>query len=243
MARRVMISGLTAAGKTTHCRMIESHFRMDYVSSSAVLLDALGIANRERPDDFWVSDKASEIHKKRENDRTIDRLIDKSLSEHIENNDNLIIDSWGMPWITQCEGFRIWLDSSLESRIWKSIVSHNAEHDYSLESYKKRIIKKDLHTRDFFLSEYRFDLFEDYEMFDLVVDIGSFIKSPTKHASRISIQSVDELIRPFIEWYLFEDISHIATLANAASDNWHKIFLKLPGELLQYLLKPSLQNG
>ncbi len=197
----VIISGLTATGKTTHCHILAGEFGLRYVSGSQVLLYML---NRFpiQARDFWVTDEAQRLWRTAQADR-----VDEELLRLEESQTGIVFDSLATPWVHQRPAFTIWLESSLPSRVMKSIISHGGVGHLSVNDLESRIKQKDEIQRKRFKKLYGFDLFEDRTPFDLVLDISSCIAEPTLKASLKSIGMAHNLIRAAVGWYLIHDPS------------------------------------
>ena len=200
MPKNIIISGLTAAGKTTHANIFATERNMDYVSASTLLLQRVNIQPENA--DFWVTPTASDdLEAKRQRDLSIDKDVDKKMQKYDEISNNIIFDSWGLAWISSAASLRIWLQSSLESRCWKAFISHGADPHEDMKLLKNKLTKKDDFTRELFRSNYNFDIYTDYEVFDYVIDITSFIKEPTIKASKRSILEVQKILSSIVEYY------------------------------------------
>jgi CMP/dCMP kinase len=192
----ICISGLTAAGKTTHSHLLAGEFGLTYVSGSQIQLNFMGVSPIQ-PKDFWISERAKAFWDKSQFER-----IDAELAR-LENIDaGYMFDSGIMPWRHKGPAFCIWLESSLESRIIKAIVSHRGRSRYSVETYHERIAEKDRATMVLCKDLYGMDIGSDLSPFDLILDIGTLIKEPTLQASLKSIAITHSIIRPAVGYYL-----------------------------------------
>jgi cytidylate kinase len=198
---RVFISGLTAAGKTTHSVFLAEEFSLQYISASSQLMKQFNKDPLALRKDFWFNDESIEIRDARKRDRSADQATDLLLIAYAAKLEAAVFDTWALPWITQVKGLRIWLESSLTTRCWKAYISHSAGSKYVHDRYEKEIIEKDFFTRKLFLDEYGFDIFQDLDIFDYILNISSFITAPTKEASSSSIEKVQELISSIIMYH------------------------------------------
>ncbi|MCD6241063.1 cytidylate kinase family protein, partial [Candidatus Bathyarchaeota archaeon] len=74
-------------------------------------------------------------------------------------------DSWTMPWLLD-EGFKIWLDASLEIR-----AARAAKRDkIDFEEAKKLIREREKKTREIYSKLYGFNLGEDFSPFHIILD-------------------------------------------------------------------------
>src|SRR5438046_1835865 len=114
----ICISGLTASGKTTHAHLLAGEFGLTYVSGSQIQLNFLGVSPIQSKD-FWITHDAKALW-----DADQFRRIDSELLGIERRATGCIFDTSTMPWRHQQPAFCIWLESSLPSRVTKSIVSH-----------------------------------------------------------------------------------------------------------------------
>lgn len=193
----ICISGLTAAGKTTHCHLIAGEFGFGYVSASQILLSLAGRAPVQTRD-FWLSPSAKDLWN---DDMTI--KVDAELRRLSKEVTHYVFDSFALPWRVDGTSFNIYIHSSLDSRIKKALISHRGEGRLSIDSYAEQIQRKDSVLTD---SHHRlFGLVADkLDPFHLVLDISPAITEPTYAASLRSISLVQECIRSAVAYALHQ---------------------------------------
>ncbi len=191
----VCIAGLTAAGKTTHSHLLAGEFGLTYVSASQIELNFLGLSPIQAKD-FWITEEAKLLC-------TTDSFqrIDSELLRIESLSEGCIFDSRAMPWRHQSPALCIWLESSLESRVIKSMVSHRGTGQFDASEYEQLIRTKDSDTARPYDQLFGLDIASDLSPFDLVLDISSLIEEPTLNASLRSI-ALTRVIRPAVAWYL-----------------------------------------
>jgi cytidylate kinase len=192
----VCISGLTASGKTTHGHLLAGEFGLTYVSGSQIQLNFMGISPIQTKD-FWITEDAKPLW----NNDAFSR-IDAELLRIESVSDGCIFDTSTMPWRHRRPALCIWLGSSLESRVLKSIVSHRGRNRFGLDEYPARIAEKDAATQRLYRELYGIRIGDDLSCFDLILDISSLIKDATLEASLKSIKLAHDIIRPAVAWYL-----------------------------------------
>ncbi len=192
----VIISGLTAAGKTTHAHLLAGQYGLQYISSSQILLALLGMLP-VRPRDFWLTDQAIALWEAAEA-----RCVDNELVKLEAEMDWAIFDVVSLPWLHRRRAFSIWLESDVDSRVAKAIVSHRGGGRFARHELESRILQKDNLMRQRLRDRQGIDLFRDRTPFDLVVDISSCISEPTLESSMKSIKEVQEVIHFAVGWYL-----------------------------------------
>lgn len=192
----VCISGLTASGKTTHSHLLAGEFGLTYVSGSQIQLNFMGVSPIQSKD-FWITEEAKLFWEGNQFER-----IDSELLRLESISEGYIFDTSTMPWRHKKPALCIWLESSLESRVIKSIVSHRGRGRFNLDEYSDRITEKDRATISLYKDLYNMDIGTDFSCFDLILDISSLITEPSLKASLNSIAIAHKIIHPAVGWYL-----------------------------------------
>jgi cytidylate kinase len=195
----IAITGLTAAGKTTHSRIIEKEFGHKYFSASSLLAEISGY-KEEVFSGFWLTTKGHEMASK-----VIDSGIDEALKKKEEDSAFTIFDCRTLPWLSKKNVFSVWIESSLESRTYKALISHGPSETRTFDDLKKEISYKDNRDCDSFRQAFGFDILKDLEPLDVIIDISSFIKSPTIKSSWESIQQGQDIISSAVGLYITGD--------------------------------------
>jgi cytidylate kinase len=197
--RNVAITGLTAAGKTTHARITMTEFTLGYVSGSTILLEKAGFT-ADTSGDFWLSATGQDL-----SHRIIELGIDEALRDAEMARDETVFDCRSLPWLAHNSILSIWLESSLESRVWKAIVSYGRNNRRTVADVREEIVRKDELDRDNLRQAFGFDLFRDYEPMDLIINLSDFISAPSVEASWRSIQLAQDIISNTIGLYFTND--------------------------------------
>lgn len=195
----IIISGLTAAGKTTHAGLIARRYKLDYLSASQTMLKLAGLSTRQRPD-FWVTEEGLGLGRKvtwSQVDAEIQRMEGKCR--------RTVFDCLSLPWLCRQKSLIIWLESSLSSRVIKAIVSHRGENNLTPAEVKEKISLKDWTARTEILKQYGIDIFKDRTPFNLIIDVSGFIAETTPASARLGIKQVDDIISSAVGWYLYRD--------------------------------------
>jgi cytidylate kinase len=192
----ISISGLTAAGKTTHSHLLAGEFGLTYVSGSQIQLNFMGVSPIQSKD-FWITVEAKKMWNADQF-----KTIDNELLRLETINTGYIFDTSTMPWRHKKPSLCIWLESTLDSRVIKSIVSHHGQSHFHDEEYHQKIMEKDFATIELYKKLYNINIGTDLSCFDLIVDISSFIKAPTLLSSLNSINRAHKLIRATVGYYL-----------------------------------------
>jgi cytidylate kinase len=192
----VCISGLSASGKTTHSQLLAGEFGLTYVSGSQIQFNLMGMSPIQ-PKDFWISDEAKTLWNENEFQRVDSELL------RIEGfSKGCLFDTSTMPWRHKYPALCIWLESNLQSRCLKSIISYRGRSSYPLNSYEDRMNEKDYATKNLYKKLYKINIGTDLNCFDLVVDISTFIKDVSLSSSLKSIAKAHGIIRSAVGYYL-----------------------------------------
>lgn len=192
----VCISGLTASGKTTHSHMLAGEFGLTYISGSQIQLNFLGVSPIQTRD-FWIKSEAKGLW-----DKDQFRKIDDELLKLETAREGCIFDTSTMPWRHNCPSLNIWLGSTLQSRVIKSIVSHHGRGGFVEQDYPSKIAEKDRATTQLYKELYDIKIGDDLSCFNLILDISDLIEDATIQSSLYSIDIAHRVIRPAAAYYL-----------------------------------------
>jgi cytidylate kinase len=198
----IAFAGLTAAGKTTHARLLAEHLGYRYVSATEIMLDILGLRGYDLKR-VWFN-HMDEIEKARSGDQ-VDEELEARLLALAESENGLLLDSWAMAWICPTPVIRIWIDSDRLSRHWKCFVSQGAKSQLSLVECAELIDRKDSTTQQSFLRRHNFDLFSDHGAFDAILTNTWMIDSPTQAAANRGIKMFEPVLQTVVEHLLQEE--------------------------------------
>ncbi|MBU0966838.1 MAG: hypothetical protein KKA54_10735 [Proteobacteria bacterium] len=210
----VFISGLTASGKTTHSYILAGTYGLTYVSGSQIHLMNNGMSPIQVRK-FWVTDEGKRLLTENQIED-----VDKELLRIEKNNTGCIFDTWIMPWIKSSDGISIYIMSSLESRTIKAAVSRR-ENDFIIdESYKNEIRYKDRISINLHKKYYGIDIENDLSVFDVIIDISEFIKTPTFESSQSSIEKANSIIIAVVGYYFTGKKSYRMELEKHANEKY-----------------------
>ena len=230
---KIVVSGLTACGKTTHCHLLAKDLNYRYIHGSSLLNNLVEAPTRRA--DFWLTDESFDLDRTRINNPEIDFQLDDLLKKTMESSDdNIVFDVWTLPWLSNIDSLNIWLESSLESRIVKSMISITGKSSFSFEDVAKRLPIRDQNTRNFYLQYYHFDIFSDRSPFDFVIDITGFVSDFDVDATE-NINKVHEILLALVDWH--QNQRSIQPKLQQFIDQYSfDVFLKVP-KLLDVFLK------
>ncbi len=208
----IAFAGLTAAGKTTHTKILAEQFGYEVVSATALLLDIIG--SRANPEKIWFTDYET-IEKAREDDR-VDLELERRLGMLAESKDGLILDSWAMAYIYEGPLIRIWIESDEASRMRKCYVSQGQKKVLDLRECRQLIQNKDHRVRSQFLRRLNFDLFTDMSRYDAVIENTDLIPEPTDQCSRAGIRAFAPVVHDVVR-YLAQGALHTGSSESVQS--------------------------
>lgn len=181
---RIIVSGLTAAGKTTHCKQIAELLSVPYFSGSGLLSEMLGLPGHWTPAVDLARDKGA-----------VDREVDQLMVSKLKSSARGVFDAWTLPWLTTEPAVRIWIESDQPSRVRKATVTELRRGLHPKAGDVHRVVdEKDAFSRRLFARLYGFDLFTDHEIFDLVLDNSQYIPRATIPDSDKGISSFGEVL-------------------------------------------------
>ncbi len=185
----IAFAGLTAAGKTTHAKRLAAELGYDYVSATEILLEILGIDNPS--DQVWFT-RLEEIQAAR-GDGAVDTELEERLVSMSRTRRRTVFDTWALAWIGDSPMVRIWIESDLESRVRKCVVSQRSKL-LGHEECRALIQDKDKFNRTIFRRRHGFDLFTDRHRYNAVLCNGHLIPVATAAAANSGIKSFAPIV-------------------------------------------------
>lgn len=217
----IAFAGLTAAGKTTHAKILAEELGYKYVSATEILLDILGID--EPSDQVWRT-RLGEINAARY-DGAIDAELEERLLAMSQTCQRTVFDTWALAWIGNDPLVRIWIDSDLESRVRKCLVSQG--HNRLNPDECRRILQeKDGFNRWAFRRHHDFDLYTDRHRYDIVLCNSHLIPHPTSSAALSGIGRFAPLVSSAASCVLASDASAATALRRAHPKEVRRITMR-----------------
>jgi cytidylate kinase len=186
----IMISGLTAAGKTTHALLLAQALGYDYVSASTILADRLSTSR----DDPWRQ-RRRELHATRS--PGIDLSLDAQCTTWARSRSGIVFDAWVLPLLdVAAPKVVVWIESSRRSRALKCRVSQlTSRAPASVEECERLVTDIDTRARSQFTNFYGVDLDSIPNSADVVLDNTAHIRRSTWQSAVRGIRSFhDELL-------------------------------------------------
>jgi cytidylate kinase len=196
----IAFAGLTAAGKTTHAKILATELGYEHVSATQTILDILKIKN-ESPDRVWFS-SYDKIEKAREGD-LVDIELEARITKMANAQDGLILDTWALAWVYDgpTPTVRLWIDSDETSRTHKCYVSQDKSKPLlDMQECRDLVNTKDNDTAKKFRRRLHFDLFNDREKYDIVLDNTMLMPEATKEAERQGIATFTPIVRAAVDY-------------------------------------------
>ena len=176
MKNEIILFGFSGSGKSTVSNLIGEKYGLRVVHPSGILRDLyesrnVDIENTRYNTGFWESEEGIRLFKSRLDEyKPLDVISDNILLEEIEKG-NVVIDSWSLPWLTD-KGMKIYLQADLEVRARRVSKRSNICYEKALEV----VVMKDGETRKLFKRLYGFDIKQDDNVFNYVIDANELSK-------------------------------------------------------------------
>lgn len=160
---RIIISGLTASGKSTLAKGLSRSLGLEYFSASSKLREIMP----PREFEFWESQKGLDAIKFRLKHPQYDKALDNYIIRSVKKKRSIILDSWVASWKVNVPGtIKIYLRVDLEERARRV----SKRDSIPLGSALKFMKQKDRLTSKVYSDIYGIDIVNDLTPFNLVVD-------------------------------------------------------------------------
>ncbi|MGC8533515.1 MAG: (d)CMP kinase [Candidatus Parvarchaeum sp.] len=160
---KVIVSGLTASGKSSVATSLALNFGIEYFSASSKLKTLLP------KKDFmvWESKKGIEAVKFRLKNPQYDKRLDSFILSFFRTKKDIVIDSWVAPWkIKDKETVKIYIKADENIRAKRVSIRDKISFSEALRFMKQ----KDLLTKKIYKKIYGIEIDKDLTPFNLVID-------------------------------------------------------------------------
>ena len=163
----ICVCGLAGSGKSTVAKKIASRYGLKYYSGGdALKAVAADLGYDADEEGWWETERGMNFLHRRLNDLGLDRKVDEKLLSWAKDS-AIVLDSWTMPWLFR-DCFKIWLEASEEVRAQRVAKRDNLSVEEALGFLRERERK----TRKIYKKLYGFNLGEDLDPFDLILDVS-----------------------------------------------------------------------
>ncbi|EFD92999.1 MAG: cytidylate kinase [Candidatus Parvarchaeum acidophilus ARMAN-5] len=160
---KVIVSGLTASGKSSVSKALAKEFNLEYFSASSKLREILPKKDFE----VWESKKGIEAVKFRIKNPIYDKKLDRIMLSLFNRSFNMILDSWVASWkVTDTNIIKIYIKA--DEKIRAERVSNRDGITFKQALSFMRI--KDKLTAQIYSNIYGIDVKKDFRPFNLVID-------------------------------------------------------------------------
>jgi cytidylate kinase len=181
----ICISGMAGSGKSTVAKRLAEFYGLKYYSGGdALKAVAAEMGYKTAGEGWWETAEGIKFLKKRLGNLEIDRKVDEKLLD-CANRGGVVLDSWAMPWLLK-KGFKIWLEASEKVRTQRLAERDNLSQEIAL----KVLREKEAKTKAIYKKLYGFKLGEDYEPFQLILDVDLLNKDEVYEALRLAIDNL-----------------------------------------------------
>jgi cytidylate kinase len=197
---RIILSGLTAAGKTTHGELLANAYGLRFVR----MVDVMGKVLADRHPSSVLNGGITDVWTKsrdhlREQDSETDRQADRLMVAEVEKASG-VFDAWALPWLySGSDAIRVWISSDAASRGRKHTVSALMRGVTPPPDPVAVNAEKDEWTKRWFTELYGFKLEPSSAVFDVVADNSHLIPEATIAAAEVGIATFQPTLTKAIE--------------------------------------------
>jgi cytidylate kinase len=194
--RVILISGFTAAGKTTHAKLLATYLGWGYLGASEIRRRLHPSVNLRSGQEWQPA-----IDAERSNSLKFDKMLDNVISEEIKKSHApIVVDAWLQPWLyREDDALRVWLHSDDASRVKKAQVSSLRLGISPPPNIAERVKAKDDFSVEMFRRLYGIRFAYTHELFRAWGDNSRYIKESTIATSDRGIAEYQALFEGLIE--------------------------------------------
>lgn len=168
----ILVCGLSGSGKSELVDSLGKALKLDVVHTSGVFrmlreksIKAIQGSAGKKNQGWWESAEGKAFAKERTNNAALDRELDQVLLKRITKQ-NVIMDSWTMPWLYKGPALRLWLDGTISTRATRLA---NRNHQSFVQALQA-IQEKEFGNTKLYYDLYGFDIQKDRHIFDAVIN-------------------------------------------------------------------------
>lgn len=196
MSVKVVISGCTAAGKSTHARLLAADLGLPYVSATELLADLVAERTSTRKEKRWQPS----LDAARRADESIDDELDGLLTTLFKHHNSGVFDACLLPWVApDVPAIRVWIESDLSSRLRKCFVSHLGE-GIGWDEASARVTGKDAFTEARLRKTRGCSYGPASATFEVVANNESLIPVPTSECAEAGIAAFQPVLLSAIQY-------------------------------------------
>lgn len=188
----ILVCGLSGSGKSELVDSLGKALKVDVVHTSGVFrmlreksMKSIQGSAGKKNQGWWESDEGKSFANERMKNTKLDQQLDEVLLKRLSNQ-NVIMDSWTMPWLYKGKALRIWLDASISARATRLADRNRQSFVQSLQA----IQEKESKNLKLYQDLYGFNILKDRDVFDVVIN--------TEHYTQ---EEVFQLAQAFVkEW-------------------------------------------
>ncbi len=181
----ICISGMAGSGKSTAAKRLAEYYGLKYYSGGDALKAVAAVmGHKTAGEGWWETAEGIKFIEKRLDNLEIDRKVDEKLLDWA-NRGGVVLDCWALPWLLK-NGFKIWLEASEKVR-----AQRLAERDGLGPEEALRVLReKEAKTKTIYKKLYGFKFGEDFEPFQLILDVDLLSKDEVYKALRLAIDNL-----------------------------------------------------
>ncbi|MEV0294710.1 hypothetical protein [Nocardia sp. NPDC050710] len=216
----IAISGYTAAGKTTHARLLAKELGYEIVWASGILLERLGFDSTDESR-LWFN-RGAEIARRRELHKDVDIELDRYLAERVRDGVDQIFDARFLPWMSDSKCIRVWVESDLPSRARKCHASLGNEsspvQQCAISIYQKDSVDIARIAR---VCDSVFG--PDRTLFDVIIDNSSLTATSDRTAAADGIARCHRYLSAAVASVIDGNTTVLASLEDADPTEFHDV--------------------
>lgn len=190
----IIVSGLPGSGKSVLVEKLAKQYKLKKIFASDILKQLQGNKDKkvdtkhtEKSSGWWETDEGQKFNMERLKDKEFDKALDDKLLGIVEKEDNIIMDSRTMPWLSKKEGLiKIWITASPNVRAQRVAQRDKSDWKKALQTMEQRLeVDKIIYKK-----LYKIAFSEDLMPFQLRLDTTNMDE---QEVFQEVVQKIDEL--------------------------------------------------